>query len=186
MMEMNEFCRLIDLPDEARQRLKTRTVSENTTPDRMDEFLTRLMNRETAAQTYRELKVVLREDKGNWKMLECQLECARRLFDRYQEKQIPLEIYVGTMKCFPRFLNECQNKNGSMFFDRDWWTYQQISMQIFRLGELEYEMKDQQGENVISIHIPSDADLSPEAADASLQQADQFFRTYFEDFPVHK
>lgn len=185
-MEMNEFCHLINLPDEMVHRLRMRVVSKKMTPDWMEGFLTHLMNREKAAQTYRELKVVLGEDEGNWKMLGCQLECARRLFDRYQEKQIPLEIYVATMKCFTRFLNECRDKNGSMFFDRGWWTYRQISMQIFRLGELEYELKEHQGSNIISIHIPSDADLSPKAVDESLRQADIFFHTCFSNFPVHK
>ena len=82
------------------------------------------------------------------------------------------------MKCFPRFIEECRKKNGRMFFDRGWWTYRQISMSIFRIGELEYERKQREGECVIGIHIPSDANLSKEAVDASLRQAERFFQAY--------
>ncbi|MCI9506705.1 MAG: DUF5596 domain-containing protein [Oscillospiraceae bacterium] len=32
-------------------------------------------------------------------MLYCQLECARRVYDRYQEKHIPEAVFASTMKC---------------------------------------------------------------------------------------
>lgn len=48
-------------------------------------------------------------------------------------------------------------------------------MKIFRIGELEYEFKEYEGENVIGIHVPSDSNLSKEAVDNSLKQANIFF-----------
>ena len=58
-----------------------------------------------------------------------------------------------------------------MYFDRGWWAYRQTSMQIFRLGVLEYEFDRLEGESVIALHIPSDARLTAEAVDRSLEQA---------------
>ena len=75
---------LIGLQNEIIQKL--RVICEKIHLGQMDEYLDKLMDGKTAAQSYEELKTVLAEDKDNLKMLYCQLECARRVFDRYQEK----------------------------------------------------------------------------------------------------
>ena len=61
-------------------------------------------------------------------------------------------------------------------------TYRQTSMAIFRIGELEYERKETDGEKVISIHVPSDADLSKEAVEDSLNRAKLFFGNYYPEW----
>lgn len=76
-------------------------------------------------------------------------------------------------------MSECVRRTGSPDFDRGWWTYRQLSLQLFRLGELEYELREYDGLPAAAIHIPSDADLSPEAVDRSLTEADIFFRSHF-------
>lgn len=183
-MKSDELYQLIDLQDEMIQKL--RTVREEIHLSEWEEYLEKLMDEKTAAKSYEELKKVLGEDKDHLKMLYCQLECARRVFDRYQEKHIPQIIYRESMKCFTRFIEECKRKNGRMFFDRGWWTYRQLSMSIFRIGELEYECKECEGEKVIGIHVPSDVDFSKEAVDNSLKQADIFFHTYYGSYPYKK
>lgn len=149
-------------------------------------YLERMMKKETAAEAYQELRMLLDENNDRIKMLYCHLECARRLYERYMDKNIPEEVFIDTMKCFTRFIDECEKKNGRKFFDRAWWTYRQISMQIFRVGELEYEMKEYEGESVISLHIPSDADFSPKAVEKSLKQAQEFFAIYFPQYVYTK
>lgn len=141
-----------------------------------------MMQPETAAEACKELREFLGEDDGRIKMLYCHLECARRLYEKYREKNILEIVFVDTMKCFTRFIDECEKKNGRMFFDRAWWTYRQLSMRIFRIGELEYEMKEFEGESVISLHIPSDADFSEQLINKSLDEAKDFFATYFPEF----
>lgn len=183
-MKLDELYHLIDLQTEIIQKL--RTVCDEIYLSELEEYLEKLMDEKTATKSYEELKTVLGEDKDHLKMLYCQLECARRVFDRYQEKHIPQIIYKETMKCFTRFIEECKRKNGRMFFDRGWWTYRQLSMKIFRIGELEYEFKEYEGEKVIGIHVPSDADLSKEAVDNSLKEAGMFFRTYYGSYPYKK
>lgn len=183
-MELQELYSLIDLPAEMLQKLNR--ISEKIDLKQMDGYLEPLLDRKTAHQAYRQLRSLLEEDPDNMKMLYCQLECARRVFDRYQEKHIARTVYIDTMKCFTRFAEECKKKNGRMFFDRGWWTYRQISMEIFRIGELEYQLEEDRGEKAIGIHIPSDADLSKEAVDDSLRQAEVFFHTYYGDYAYEK
>lgn len=183
-MDLYELYDLIDLQTEMIQKLKL--VGEKIDLKQIDFYLKQLMDRETAVESYRHLKTLLEEDKDNMKMLYCQLECARQVFDQYQKKHIKDTIYRDTMKCFSRFIEECKKKNGRMFFDRDWWTYRQISMSLFRIGELEYEFQKYEDENVIAIHIPSDANLSKGAVDASMKQAEIFFQNYYHDYKYEK
>lgn len=183
-MKLRDLYRWIDLQPEIIQKLEK--VEKELTPGQIEPYLERLQNRETAAAAYEQLKILFREDEDNLKMLYCHLECARRILKRYQEKQIPQTVYIDTMKCFTRFIAECEKKNGRMLFDRGWWTYRQISMNIFRIGELEYQFETFEGENVIGLHIPSDANLSKEAVDDSLKQAEKFFRTYYPGYQYEK
>lgn len=183
-MELQELYYLIDLPPGIIKRLGR--IREEINLTETDSYLEQLLDGKTAAQAYRSLKTLFSEDTDNFKMLYCQLECARRVFTRYQDKHIPQMIYTDTMKCFTRFLAECEKKNGRMFFDRGWWTYRQISMCLFRIGELEYEFRERGGENVIDIHIPSDADLSEKAVEHSLMQAALFFKTYYNSYRYDK
>ena len=185
-MELQELYHLIELQPKVIERLDA--VSEETNLTEIEVYLKQLSDIETAEQAYHYLQTQFQKeaDYDNLKMLYCQLECARRISDKYQEKNIPQSIYRDTMKCFTRFITECEKKNGRMFFDRGWWTYRQISMSLFRIGELEYEFCEHEGERVIGIHIPSDADLSARAVEHSLEQTDIFFRTYYQGYIFDK
>lgn len=121
-------------------------------------------------------------DPDHLKMLYCQLECARRLYDKYQERHIPDQVFADTMKCYTRFLGECEKKNGRKFFDRGWWTYRQISMNILRIGDLEFQFKEYDGETGIDFHIPSDAVFTREAVDASFDQAKKLLADCFPEY----
>lgn len=92
--------------------------------------------------------------------------------------RISEEIYIETMKCFSRFVREHKVSYGVYGFDRGFWTPHQIEGKLFRIGELEYQIDDE--EKVISVHIPSDADLSDDLVDASYAEQKQFFA---ENFP---
>lgn len=183
-MEMEALYDLIGLQPEVRSRLCL--VCEEVDPGQAEPYLVRMMEQDTAAEAYKELTAFLTQDDDNMKMLYCQLECARRQHEKFRQRGITETVYADTMKCFTRFLGECRQKNGRMFFDRGWWTYRQVSMNIFRIGELEYQFAELDGERVIGIHIPSDADLSEEAVAASLGQAELFFQTYYGSYEFKK
>ena len=168
-MELKHLYELIGLQPNIINQLEraAREISwEQTEP-----YLERLLNADTAPSTCQELNKLLSDSPSHFKLLLCYLECVQRTHQRYQDQHIPIQIYIDTMKCFPRFLAECEQETGQMYFDRGWWAYRQTSMQIFRLGVLEYEFDRLEGESVIALHIPSDARLTAEAVDRSLEQA---------------
>lgn len=179
-MEMEALYDLIGLQTEVRSRLCL--ACEEVDPGQVEPYLVRMMEQDTAAEAYKELTALLTQDDDNMKMLYCQLECARRQHEKFRQRGITETVYADTMKCFTRFLGECRQKNGRMFFDRGWWTYRQVSMGLFRIGALEYEFREQGEDRTVAVHIPSDADLSPEAVEDSFREAAVFFRTCYPDF----
>ena len=76
-------------------------------------------------------------------------------------------------------LGEDTQMTGRLYFDRYWWTTRQAGCHLFRIGELEYEMKHIDDSIVIGIHIPSDADFSPSKVDDSITNARRFFSKYY-------
>ena len=179
-MELQTFYHSISLQPEIISRLEQ--AKRDVDLESLETHLQNLMNQDTAKETYLYLKDLFPEDTDQICLLYCQLECARRIEKRYQRLGIPNKVYLDTMKCFSRFLEESKRKNGRLCFDRGWWTYRQISMQIFRIGALEYELKEYQSLPVIALHIPSDADLSPKAVDESLTEAKGFFRSFYQRY----
>ena len=132
-------------------------------------------NYEKMSEALTELQAILGEDTDNIKILSCMLKASADVYDIYQAKGISNEVYFATMKCYPRFISETYQMTGKLYFDRYWWTTRQAGCHLFRIGELEYEMKHNEDKIVIDIHIPSDVDFSPPAIDESLANARQFF-----------
>ena len=107
---------------------------------------------------------------------------------------IPDRVFLDTMGCFPRFVEEHFVSFGARGFDRHYWAWRQTAGLLFRLGTLEYELRtlpeglrtasfDLAPESpVLSIHIPSDADLSRASVLDSFRQAGEFFPRVFPDF----
>lgn len=179
-MKIQELCHLINLPQDVcepvmgqRQKIDLKKA---------ERYLSDLMKPQSAYKAYERLECFLGEDPDCMKMLACQLECAARDYDRYKESGISESVFTDTMKCFTRFLNECRKKTGAFAFDRGWWTWRQISMSLFRLGELEYELTEYQGQKAVAIHIPSDAVISAEKIDDSLEQSREFMRQYYPQY----
>lgn len=178
-MDLQELYGRLALPPEIAAQLER--IGAALDLGSLDGCLEGMLHRGTAKQAHGQLKAALGEDPECIKMLYCQLECARRAWDRYRERGIPESIYWDTMGCFPRFLAECRRKTGRIFFDRDRWTWRQTGMALFRIGALEYELLDRGG--TVEVHIPSDADFSREAVDSSLARADGFFRRFYPEYP---
>ena len=97
-------------------------------------------------------------------------------------KRIPEEIWLATMKCFPRFISEYRRSYGRDGFDRGGWTVRQTGCRLFRIGELEYELADTAGEKAVSIHIPSDTRLEADLLNDSVRQAGIFLGEYFPEW----
>ena len=126
----------------------------------------------------------LREAEGDRgiKMLAYQLSAALLCRKSYNEKGISNKIFIDTMKCFSRFVKEHKIQFDCYGFDRGWWTWQQLSMSLFRLGVLEFEMRTDEGVNILSVHIPSDSVMTREALGDSYNRAAEFFPKYYKEF----
>lgn len=121
------------------------------------------------------LRVCLGEDPRGISMLRAHLLCAMDTREAYRARGISDRVFRDTMGCFPRFVAEYRAMEGVPGFDRAFWTPRQLSMRLFRLGELEYELLDG-GE--VGLHIPSDASLERAGLRASWEEAQAFFRRF--------
>lgn len=122
------------------------------------------------------------EDPLGFKGLTVSLNCALETWDEYRKLGLSEEIFAATMGCFSRFVGEHMESFGTYGFDRQWWTVRQLSCRLFRIGELEYELAEQNGERIIALHIPSDAKLRDEALRASYDSAKVLIPAVFPDW----
>jgi hypothetical protein len=129
-----------------------------------------------------EIRQILGDDLRGMKMLTVELICALKTRERYRELGISNEIFLATMDCFPRFVKEHMASFGCYGFDREWWTVHQLSCLLFRVGLLEFELREKD----VALHIPTGAHLEPEAVDASLEAIKETIAAHFprwKDFP---
>ncbi len=130
----------------------------------------------------KEIKDCLGDDPDGIKMLTCMLKSSLKTYDYYKKWGISEEIFIATMKCFSRFINEHKEGYGNYAFDREWWTARQVPGQLFRIGELEYELVNEKGKRYVSLHIPSDARLRKDKIDESLHTAKAFILEKFPEY----
>lgn len=174
MASLKEICSRIELQKEVQEIILT--MEENREFFQKDEDIRELTETENWQKAREDLKQSIGEDPRGLKILYCMLKAAVISWEKYQEQGIEGKIFEDTMKCFTRFVEEHKASYGVYGFDRDFWTGRQLSLQLFRLGELEYEkVEEENGERYISIHIPSDVALDPEKIKGSLSSAKAFF-----------
>ncbi len=129
-----------------------------------------------------QLKQALGEDTLGIKMLTVMLHCGALVKKNFIAKGIEEKIYIETMKCFTRFVGEHKVSYGVYGFDRSFWTVRQIAMHLFRIEELEYELDLRNNQKIISIHIPSDADITLEKLRSSYEAAKRFLYQFYPEF----
>ena len=179
-MTIMQLCEAIQMPVQVQRQIKD--LKEGLDFDLLNSLISSFYHREQKKTVHTQLQQALGEDPGNMKMLACMLYISAVSYETCRARGIPDEVYYDTMKCYSRFLQETFRRTGIWEFDRYWWTARQAGCHLFRIGQLEYEMKTADGQDVIGIHIPSDADFSPEAVDKSLALAKQFFQNCFPTF----
>ncbi len=114
------------------------------------------------------------------------------LAKRYEEKGIPEEILLATLKDLLLWTDAWSDVKGELFLGELGWLARTMQMRLFRLGSLEFmagkahgdcpALGLAKGDPIVEVHIPSGADLSPEACRASLRQAVEFFATYYPEY----
>lgn len=98
---------------------------------------------ETAAAAWKTAAAQLpawQEDNG-MAQLAVMLAAVCRTEKRYRREDIPAEVFLPTMDCFWRFLEETHARTGQWAFDRGFWTWRQTGGLLFRLGTLEFEYR---------------------------------------------
>lgn len=161
MDTLHTLCREISLAEEVTQRVLAleKTCHLPTLP--------LLRREETWEQGLKETRALLGDDPDGFGMLTCMLLCAEECRADFEKMGLSHEVFVDTMGCFTRFVDEHMASFGRYGFDRAFWTVRQVSNMLFRMGTLEYELLTEKGQKKISIHIPSDADLGLPALRAS-------------------
>lgn len=180
MKDLKTLCKKICIPDEISESV-LKFAGEYDFRQVQDSMI-QLFSRETWEKGLSELKRHLGEDAGGIKILTCMLKCALHTYEYYQKLGISEPIYIETMKCFTRFIYEHKESYGTYGFDREWWTARQISGLLLRIGELEYEMVEENGKKYISLHIPSDAILKETEIKKSYQAAKCLLKEAFPDY----
>lgn len=179
-MTIYELCNKIDLQKEIAD--KVIEFSSKFDFESVNEFLNDFKDYGKMRYAKIQIQNILGDDEKNIKILSCMLKGASNAYKFYELKGISDEIYFATMKCFTRFIDECYKMTEEYAFDREWWTARQVGCHLFRIGELEYEMKHIDDKPVIGIHIPSDADFSKASCDNSLNMSYDFFAEYFPEY----
>ncbi len=177
---MRELCRAIEMPEEVTECVVE--IEAGIRNEAAEKAMEKLFIPETWMEGLAELKRCLGEDERGFKMLAGMLYCCRKTWRFYEEHGISGQIFVETMKCFSRFVREHKESYGVYGFDREWWTVRQLSGRLFRIGELEYEMRTEGGKAVIDLHIPSDARLERERVVLSIRQGQAFLEEKFPEY----
>jgi hypothetical protein len=176
-MNLKELCIGINMPEEVTTELIT--INDKLDYEALKLATEKLYSRPIWQEGLEEIKIALGEDEKGLKMLTLMLIMGLETYNRYEEKGISQKIFFNTFKCFSRFVGEHLVSFNTYGFDREWWTPRQISMEEFRLGELEFEVESWKGDVVISVHIPSDAKITKENCLESYHQAKAFFAKYY-------
>ena len=96
--------------------------------------------------------------------------------------RFPEDVYLATMGVFTRFVNEYHRSYGHYGFDRGFWTTRQVNARLFRLGELEYELYEEEGIKRIGVHIPSNVHLEGSLLNRSVEMSRSFLHEYFPEW----
>lgn len=184
-MTVSELCAKIALQPEIAARVAAFSASFDRSS--VEPLTDALCDAPRSREAYEALLSALGEDADGTKILSCYLHAALQTHARYAALGIDEQIFLDTVKCFPRFIGECLERKGVLAFDRAHWSYRHLNMSIMRLGTLEFEWKTREGERVIAVHIPTDADFTPAALDESFVAARRITRTHvptYADAPI--
>lgn len=177
---LKELCLKIQLPAAVIEKvLEIETALDKYA---IQPYLELLFTPTTWEEGVEQLKDFLKEDVDGLIMLTSMLLAALKSYENYQMVGISDQIYFDTFACFTRFVKEHRESYGTYGYDREWWTVRQLSLNLFRVDTLEYEMIETDGVRELSIHIPSDAVLTTTNCRASYEAAVDFFARFYPEF----
>lgn len=173
MTFLEEFSQRIDLPADAASTLaKTYAAVKDTESfQALSAMITKRESFEKIAETIKTDAETLKLD---WHTYAMAVLCANVpvIRERYAEKGAGDDIFWDSMVDFRCKINECKKVYGVWGIDPITWYAGFFEAKIFKLGRLEYEVRD---EGVYSVHIPSCGALHHEDVLDSYKRAYVFF-----------
>lgn len=130
---------------------------------------------------------------NNQKNLIMYLYFCEELSKKYEEKGIPREILMASINPdFPIMVKRCVILTGKLGLLGAGWFNNQMSMNLFRLGRLQFCMHTcyedvpskglKKGDPVMDVHIPGGSPLSIEECEKAFSLCEEFFGKYFPGF----
>lgn len=179
-MELIELCNMLEIQKEVQDQLEN--CVKHIDIQSLKNDIEQMKYPECWKDALDRLNHLLAPDEDGMKILTCQLYCACDAYDEYMRLGIPQEIFIATMKFFTRFLQDYKDRHGCYHYVWAWWAVRQISMVEYRIGELEYEMRVENGKRLIDMHIPADADITTCRLRQSYSDAVEFFKKFYPGF----
>ena len=115
-----------------------------------------------------------------------------KLEEKYNEKGIPQEILIDTLKDIVIWTKTWSNIKNELYLGELGWLKNHLSMRLFKLGRLQFcfgkaEMDHtgssvKKGDNAMEVHIPAVGPLKKSLCLDSLNFAKEFFSKYFPEF----
>lgn len=193
---MNEFlknlCEKIELPEEfvnaAEPYLKSGEAEK--TADRIE--------KSGCAFCYIEYKK--NAEKYAPLLLAASLVSAERVYKKYREKNIPDNIYYGTMTDIAIWAKTLKREENIIGIKNIGWLHNILFFNMFRIGRMQYQFYTARRimcgvpfakthcltvkfrRPVLNMHIPEGEPLTPEKCRESIEGAKAFFREYFSEY----
>jgi len=185
------LCRQINLPDEVTENV-LKHIENNDFTD-VNPYFGYLFSSKTAGKAAQAIETLCPKIDHGYKIMTVFLAAALHTRELYAAAGISDSIYIETMGFFKRTVMEYKEINSVYGFDRAYWWWRQLSLNIFRLGTLEFEMRSvehtahfgfpsEKSIPVIWVHIPSDAVMTRENLNYSYKIANAFFNKHYSHF----
>lgn len=177
-MELKELCQKIDLQPEMVTQIDSFMAAYDVAS--LEELIEELRMPETTLAAMEKLLEKFRwAAPANIPLLTCILLAIARNHAVFAAKGIPEKVFLDTMGAIRKVCEDVHAMTGGWYYEGSGWTCRLAGMRMFRIGMLEYEPVDRDGESWISVHIPSTAVLTEENLDVSITGAREFFAKYF-------
>lgn len=181
-MELLEFCKGIELMDEAVERILSLQLTE-------DEYMKKW---EMCRNDYEAFSNDIKE-KENFRGLALAYLCrfACEVYPLYKEQEIEEQIFWDTFSDIRCWCENCHREFGEYGINEIGWFWRHLKLTLFKLGRLQFELLDTKrpikgtvagkeydiptGTPVISVHIQQGEPLLWEACEQSFAQAFQWF-----------
>ena len=173
MTFLEEFSQRIDLPADAASTL-AKTYAAVKDAESFQTLSAMITKRESFEKIAETIKTDAETLKLDWHTYAMAVLCANVpvIRERYAEKGAGDNIFWESMVDFRCKINECKKVYGVWGIDPITWYAGFFEAKIFKLGRLEYEVRD---EGVYSVHIPSCGALHHEDVLDSYKRAYVFF-----------